>query len=59
METIMVEPLLEILEIEAEEDIDNSKKKRKPSTPGPVSLEELIKPKPEIEVKKAPVIKTK
>ena len=52
----MAEPILEILEYQAEKDIE---KKRKPSIAGPVSIEELTKNMPEIEVKKPPVSKPK
>jgi hypothetical protein len=40
----MAEPILEIIDLQAEKDIE---KKRKPSTPEPVSVEELIKKIPE------------
>ena len=59
LEQVMAEPILEVLFKHVEEDIDNSKKKRKPSTPGPVHGEELTKKVPENEGKKTPVIKVK
>ena len=40
IETIMAEPLLEIIEYQAEKDTE---KKYKPVTPVPVSIEELTK----------------
>jgi len=55
----MADPILEVLFKHVEEDIDNSKKKRKPSTPGPISGEELTKKISENEGKKTPVIKAK
>ena len=52
----MAEPLLEILEYQAEKDTE---KKNKPSSPGQVSVEELIKKMSENEGKKTPEIKAK
>ena len=51
---VMAKPILEVLFKHVEEDIDNSKKKRKPSTPGPVQGEELTKKVPDNEGKKTP-----
>jgi hypothetical protein len=55
----MAAPIIEVLFKHVEEDIDNSKKKRKPSTPGPIVGEELTKKLPDNEGKKTPVIKAK
>ena len=59
LEPVMAEPILEVLFKHVEEDIDNSKKKRKPSTPGPITSEELTKKVGDNEGKKTPVIKGK